>query len=114
MNHMVKNILRNWADNIEGTWSYADEMVNKKEHSKRIADFLRRRIDSLHDRDDDAEDMRKLKSHLTDLIAQWKETMMLYNSDVQMREAASGYSECIRELEQIMAGDLSPIEKWEK
>lgn len=49
--------------------------------------------------------------HLRDLLSQWRETVMLYETAPELREAASGYRECIAELEQILAGDLSAIER---
>jgi hypothetical protein len=50
------------------------------------------------------------ESHLRDLISQWRETVMLYETSPYMREAASGYRECIAELEQVLRGDLRAIE----
>jgi hypothetical protein len=52
-----------------------------------------------------------LVHHLRDLISQWKETISLNRADQDM---CWGYSECIGELEQILAGDLSPIERMPK
>ena len=47
---------------------------------------------------------------LRDLLSQWRETAALYSTHPDMAEAASGYRECIRELEAVMSGDLRPIE----
>ena len=51
-----------------------------------------------------------LVRHLRDLLSQWRETVMLYQTAPDLREAASGYRECIAELDQILNGDLSAIE----
>ena len=57
-------------------------------------------------------DDKTLRSNLVELLAQWKETVSLYNSDPSMRQAASGVVECMNELREILDGDLSAIEKW--
>lgn len=51
-----------------------------------------------------------LVRHLRDLLSQWRETVGLYQTAPELREAACGYRECIAELEQILNGDLSAIE----
>ena len=55
-----------------------------------------------------------LEANLRELLAQWRETATLYESHPSMREAASGYRECIGELEGMLNGDLSMIETWEQ
>ena len=58
----------------------------------------------------ESEKDEKLISNLNELINQWKETAK------EIREidksAAVAYLECITELQEILNGDLSPIEKW--
>lgn len=51
-----------------------------------------------------------LVRNLRELLSQWRETVRLYETEPEMKKAASGYRECIVELEQIIAGDLSAIE----
>lgn len=53
----------------------------------------------------------QLTNQLNDLLEQWRETARLYDADPEMREAASGYRECIQELEEVLSGELSAIEK---
>lgn len=57
-------------------------------------------------------DYDKLVSNLKELIEQWEATAMLYATQCDMKESASGYKECISELKEILDGDLSSIEKW--
>ena len=52
-----------------------------------------------------------LDNRCRQLISQWRETARLYSTDPNMIEAASGYYECIAELEQILSGDLTAIER---
>lgn len=54
---------------------------------------------------------KSLEANILELVAQWRETVKLYQTDPKTRQAASGYLECIGELEQIVDGNLSAIEK---
>jgi len=60
----------------------------------------------------------ELRGQLKELLAQWRETARVYGGDFlgapttpSMRAASGGYRECIDELEKVLAGDLSPIER---
>jgi len=50
------------------------------------------------------------RQHLEELIEQWEETASLYREE-RMYAAVIATIDCIRELQKIVDGDMTPIER---